>query len=115
MKTGQYNMLSTPGELHPCNQRKGIECKLVLLTNRTLLCEHHHVGIQMTPNADCSDNGTRQRESILSECLDFLHGICKIIIAMESVRFCLVQVTLCTKLWQAFRLKILFPQQQRHI
>jgi hypothetical protein len=40
MKTGQYNMLSTLVELHPCNQRKGssIECKLVLLTNRTLLC-----------------------------------------------------------------------------
>jgi len=83
-------------ELHPWNQRKGIECKLVLLTNRTLLCEHHHVGFQMTPNADCCDNVTRQRESILSKCLDFLLGICKIIIAMVSVRFCLVQVMLCT-------------------
>ena len=40
MKMGQYNMLSTPVELHSCNQRKcsSIECKLVLLTNLTLLC-----------------------------------------------------------------------------
>ena len=32
MKMGQYNMLSTPVELHSCNQRKcsSIECKLVL-------------------------------------------------------------------------------------
>jgi len=32
MKMGQYNMISTQVELHPCNQRKGssIECKLVL-------------------------------------------------------------------------------------
>ena len=39
MITGQYNMLSTLVELHPCNQRKGsnIECKLIILTNCTPL------------------------------------------------------------------------------
>ena len=118
-ETRQYNMISTQVELHPCNQRKGssIECKLVLLTNLTLLCVISAPPRRISDDTECwlqrwCDAGSK---SILSKSLDVLLGVCKIIIAMESVRFCLVQFMLCTKLWQTFKLKILYRQQQGHV
>jgi hypothetical protein len=60
-----------------------------------------HVGFRTTSNADCSSNVTREASAFWSGSLNVLLGIYKTVIAVQYVRFCLVQVVQVVANFQA--------------